>query len=121
MDNQTSKPSDSILKRKPVFQNAYVWLIFLACLDIMCTWIVLWHHGIELNPVAKKFVSYGPKGLVLYKLPLMVFVIFLCEIVGRKNRRAAQVLIGAAIALTCIPILLAIFMLYMQKHHLLNF
>lgn len=102
-----------------VFQDAYVWLILIASLDIMCTWIVLWNHGVEVNPLAKRVLSYGAKGLVTYKFLLMIFVIALCEVVGRRNRRAAKILIGSAIALSTVPVVLAIVQLAARKYGLL--
>lgn len=105
--------------RGPVFQNAYVWLVFVSTLDIICTWIVLWRGGLELNPVAARVISYGPKGLVVYKFLFIIFVIFLCEWIGRRNRRAATILIAAAIMLTCVPVCKAIIELWMKKHGLI--
>ena len=101
-----------------VFQNAYVWLVFISTLDIICTWIVLWHHGVELNPLAAKVISYAAKGLVVYKFLLVIFVIVLCEFIGRRSRRAARLLIGAAIVLTCVPVISAVVQLAAQKYNL---
>jgi hypothetical protein len=115
MDNSMPSPSGSV-KPSMAFQNAYVWLVFIASLDIMCTWIILWHHGIEVNPLVAKVLSYGAKGLVAYKYLLIAFVIVLCEIVGRRSRRGARVLIGSAIGLTSMPVVLAIAQLWARKH-----
>lgn len=102
--------------KKLIFQNAYVWLILLASLDIMCTWIVLWHGGREMNGLAARFIRYGPAGLVVYKFLLIVLIISLCEIVGRRNMGAARILIGAAIGLNCIPVLFAAVQLLAREY-----
>jgi len=54
---------------KMMFQNAYVWLVFVAALDIMFTWVVLWYGGYEANGLAAVMIhTYGPTGLVVYNI-----------------------------------------------------
>ncbi|HZK81975.1 MAG TPA: DUF5658 family protein [Humisphaera sp.] len=100
--------------RKLIFQDAYVWLILVSALDIMCTWMILWNNGVEINPLARRLIFLGPKGLVIYKFMLIVFIIGLCEVVGRRNRKAAHILVTAAIGLTIIPVAIALAQLMAQ-------
>lgn len=104
--------------RPLAFQGAYVWLVFVAALDIMFTWIVLYKQGVELNPVANSMIRvFGAKALVAYKFVLISFVIILCEIAHRKNRhKAAVVLISFAILMTCVPVIVAMLQLIDAKH-----
>ena len=83
----------------------------------MFTWIVLYHHGIEVNPLARVILHVGGKfGFVAFKFSIIVFVIGLCEIIGRRNKLAAQGLIGAGIAMTSLPVALAILQLLVRKY-----
>lgn len=117
MEALTPTPSPAP-RRSIVFQNAYVWFVLLSTLDVICTWIVLYRGGVELNPVAAKVISFGPKGLVAYKFAFVVFVILICEIVGRHTRRGAWILIGSAIGLTCIPVVVGLVQLIAVKYNL---
>ncbi len=95
-----------------MFQNAYVWLVFVSSLDVLFTWIVLFHHGLEVNPLANLMIQkYGGSGLVACKFLLVSFVILLCEIITRRDARAGRLLVGAAISLNSLPVVLAVVLL----------
>ena len=86
------------------YQEPYVWLIFLSSLDIMLTWLILRHGGEEVNPIAKLVIdTWGLTGAVLFKFGLMLFVIIMCEIIGRKQDRMARMLIYFGVAITGFP------------------
>ena len=94
------------------YENTYVWLIFISCLDIMLTWVVLWHGGKEANAIAAAILRrFGLPGIVLFKLAVVVFLILLCEQIGRRNHQTGHKFARAAVAISAIPVILAIVLL----------
>jgi len=88
-----------------LFPNHYTWLVFVAALDIMLTCMILYRGGREVNVVAKMIIHhFGLTGLVLFKYAMVVTVIVLCEIVGRRDREWGRWLATAAIAINCVPV-----------------
>jgi hypothetical protein len=103
-----------MLKRQPsvLFPNTYVWLVFVSCLDIMLTWVVLWRGGYEVNVLASAVIDqFGLKGVVAFKLSLVVFLVVICEAIGRRNVETAHTLAKVAIGVSAMPVLLALLML----------
>jgi len=91
-----------------LYESHYIWFIFVSSLDLMMTWIVLYLGGREANPLAKHVLdAFGMNGMVAYKMALVVFVIILCEWIGRRSHPAGRRLATVAVAMTCIPILIA--------------
>lgn len=91
-----------------LYENAYSWLVFLAALDIMLTWVVLWYGGNEENVLAASVLDhFGLGGMVLFKFILVIVVILLCEVIGRRSRSAGRMLVRFGIALTTFPVVLA--------------
>lgn len=89
------------------YPNRYVWFVLLASLDIMLTWAVLAYGGSEANPVAADVIGrLGLKGAILFKFSLVVFVIIMCEVIGRRNDKAGRRLSEWAIAITAMPVVL---------------
>ena len=83
----------------------YTWLVFVAALDLMFTWIVLHSGGTELNLFADAVIdAYGIWGLSAFKFGMILFVICLCEIVGRRRHGAGRFLAVTAVVLNCIPV-----------------
>ena len=90
----------------------YTWLVFVAALDLMFTWIVLHSGGKELNLFADAVIdAYGIWGLSAFKFGMMLFVICLCEIVGRRRHGAGRFLAVTAVVLNCIPVVMAAYLL----------
>ena len=93
-----------------LYPNTYIWLVFLASLDIMMTWIILHpaFGGYEVNKLANWVIRAGGlKATILYKFALIVVVISICELVGRRRRRTGRRLAVFCVALQCIPVLAA--------------
>jgi hypothetical protein len=93
-----------------LYPNTYVWLVFLASLDIMLTWIVLSpvFGGVEVNWLANLVIRAGGlKATVLYKFGLIVLVIVICEFIGRRRRRTGLRLATWCLAIQCIPVIAA--------------
>lgn len=89
---------------------AYGWFIFVSALDVMLTWIILLvMDGIEVNPIAHAVIQHaGLRGLVVFKFTLVVFVIVMCEWVSRRNARAGVKLAEWSVAITAIPVVIAL-------------
>ena len=94
------------------YPSRYVWLIFLASLDIMMTWVVLHFGGAEENAFAAAVIEHkGLLGVVVFKFALVMFVIVMCEIVGRRRDKTGKRLAECGIAVTAIPVILAFLLL----------
>ena len=77
-------------------------------LDVMLTWVILHLGGREANGAAAFIIGrFGLPGMVIFKFGLVAFVIALCEAVGRRSPAAGERLAVWAIALTCVPVILA--------------
>lgn len=117
-DRQTTDPSTeasgletkpSILTRSMLYPEVYVWYVFLASLDIMLTWLILRMGGREENALAKWIISHGGLvGAVLFKFGAVVLVVLICEYIGRRRAKTGRRVAEWAIALTAIPVVVAI-------------
>ena len=114
---QIESPSDEGEVRVPMlsgqphmlFQDHYVWFVLLASLDIMLTWVVLTLGGQEVNVLADSILQHrGLPGLIVYKFALVVFVVVMCEQVGRKRRKTGRSLAEWSIAISTIPLVVAL-------------
>jgi hypothetical protein len=95
-------------RRHVLFPNGYAWFVFVSSLDIMLTWVILHFGGREQNALAEKIIyRYGLPGLVIFKFVIVVFVIGLCETIGRKHYESARKLLSLGIIITCFPVALA--------------
>ena len=71
-----------------LYPNHYTWLVFVSAMDIMMTCTVIVFGGHEVNVIANFFLRrWGLPGMVMFKFALVVVVIGLCELIGRRNRR----------------------------------
>jgi hypothetical protein len=94
------------------YPDQYVWFVFVSALDLMLTWIVLHFGGREANGIANTILQrFGLVGFVIFKFGLVVLVICLCEVIGRRNDRVARRIASFAVAVTCLPVLLSIVLL----------
>ena len=104
---------------KPLYPNRYVWFVFLSAMDVMMTFVVLWFGGREANGLADWVLQrFGIAGMTLFKFAIVVFVILLCEYVGRRNDRAGRRLAEWAVALTCVPVVIAFALLLVDQYRL---
>jgi hypothetical protein len=98
------------------YQSAYLWLTFLSALDIMLTWIVLFRGGQEVNALADAVIRrFDITGLVVFKFALIVLVILICEVVGRRSDSAGRRMANWCVALGCVPVALAFLMLLSHR------
>jgi hypothetical protein len=99
-------------KQSVLYPNQYTWLIFFSALDVMLTWVVLFRGGFEANTIAARVIErFGLPGLVGFKFALVLLVIVICELVGRRNPTAGRRLAVAGIALTCVPVAISFLLL----------
>jgi len=88
------------------YQNAYVWLVLVASLDVVLTMLVLnvW-KGHEVNPIAAAVIeAMGFGWAIAFKYGLIILVIVICEIVGRRDDRVGLGLSILAVLLNVVPV-----------------
>ena len=93
------------------YPNEYVWLVFISVIDLIATWIIIVKYdGYEANPLANLIISrFGSTGLVLFKVAIFLFVIFVCEIVGRKSESRGRWLARLGVGISAIPLSVSLF------------
>jgi len=95
-----------------IFPNTYTWFVFVSAMDIMLTWIILWHGGAEVNPVARAVIDrWGLNGAIAFKFALAVFVIVICEYIGRRKQQTGRRLATAAVVISAIPVAYSLLLL----------
>ncbi len=95
------------------YQQEYLWFVFVSALDVMLTWTILVLGGSEVNVVADAVIARaGLTGIVAYKFSLVVFVIIMCEVVGRRRPHVGHKLAEWAVAITAIPVVLSFVQLF---------
>lgn len=95
------------------YQDAYVWLLFLAAGDVMLTWFILERRGgSEVNPIADLVIkAWGLWGAIGFKFSLVLFVIVVCEIIGRRQPGRADFLIATALVVSALPVVYSLALL----------
>jgi Domain of unknown function (DUF5658) len=102
-------------RRPVIFPNGYVWFVFVSALDIMLTWVVFHVGGYEANHLAAQIIyRFGLPGLVVYKFALVIVVILICETIGDRHKEAARKLLSVGIMFTCMPVILAVFLILLN-------
>ena len=103
------------------YQNAYVWLILFATMDVMLTWKILSKGGTELNPIARAVFDYWNErwgdpwdlwGAIGFKFCLILFVIVACEVVGRRKDGVGRWLARIAVFLSACPVFYSLGLLW---------
>ena len=93
------------------------WLASKDMIDKAEEFLVVGYGGAEANSLANWILQrFGLAGMTIFKFVMVIFVIGLCEIVGRLDERAGRLLIGAGLIITCAPVVLA-FVLLWQSHY----
>ncbi|MBN1342975.1 MAG: hypothetical protein JXQ73_09870 [Phycisphaerae bacterium] len=100
------------------YPNIYVWYVLLSALDIMLTALIMAAGGSEINSVADRIMGFwGLPGLTAFKFAVVILVVSICEIVGRKNDRTGRRLAEWAVAITAIPVVVSLVQLLVLVHH----
>lgn len=111
----------SLLSLPPMlFENAYVWTVFLSAMDVILTWLIIfWFGGEEINGIAEGVIEHwGMAGAAVFKFCLILFAIVLCEIVGRARRASGQFLAYAMIIISAFPVVWSLTLLLLNQETL---
>lgn len=104
--------------RPVLYPNVYVWFLFVAALDLICTWMILALGGAELNWLARLVIDAGGLwGTSAYKFGLAVIIIGVCEFVGRRRFALGRRLAKTAVLITCVPVVVAMTQLIASAMH----
>ena len=113
MGAMSGDDSDRTSARRPVwskhlppmrYPNEYLWFVFFSALDVMLTWKILERGGSEVNPIAHLVIrDWGLNGVIAFKFALTLFVILVCEHVGRVRERTARWLARTAVGVSVLP------------------
>ena len=107
----------SWLRRSARYPDWYAWYVLLAALDVMLTWMVLHFGGREVNVLADWVIRrWQLPGMVVYKFATVVLVVVICEVVGRRRERLGRRLAEWAVAITAVPVVLALAQLFLAVH-----
>ena len=101
-----------------LFPNCYIWLVLVSALDLMLTMLVLFvWEGFETNPVAEAVIhEMGYVWAIVFKFAIVVFVIIICEYIGRRDKHGGQTLAVGAVIINAIPVVYTMSMLLMDKY-----
>ncbi|MCC6426887.1 MAG: hypothetical protein IT435_08695 [Phycisphaerales bacterium] len=106
------------LSRPVLYPQLYPWLILVASLDIMFTWICLHLGGFEFNPIAARFIAIGGiAGALLLKFTCVIVVVLACEAVGRRCTKVGWRLGAWAVGVNALPVMAAIVQLSLYFLH----
>ena len=94
---------------KMLYQKAYKWFILISAVDLVLTWFILLLGGKEVNVLADAVIAHtGLGGLITYKFCLVILVVLICEIVGRRRPQLGRKLARWSVAITCVPVVLSL-------------
>ncbi len=95
------------LKQPALYPGLYTWFVFASSLDLLFTWVILHHHGIEANAVADWVIQhYDLRGLIVFKFGMVALIVLICEIVGRRRYQTGLTLARWMVALAFFPVLI---------------
>ena len=97
--------------------NEYVWFVFFSAMDVLLTWAILAAGGGEVNPIAENVIMmWGLNGAIGFKFGLTLFVIGVCEFVGRKRERTGRLLARTAVVVSAFPVVYSLTLLTMHVY-----
>lgn len=109
-----------LLSRAVLYPNIYVWYVLVASLDIMLTWVILHFGGREMNVMADWIIRRaGLAGVAAFKFATVLLVVTICEIVGRVRPVTGRRVATWAIAITALPVVIALTQLSLHSLRLL--
>jgi Domain of unknown function (DUF5658) len=96
------------LKSVATFPDAYAWYVLACALDLMLTLTVIARFGArEVNAVAEAAIAAGGhSGLIALKVGSMGVVIVVCELIARRNVKAASRVAEWAVVVAALPVIL---------------
>jgi hypothetical protein len=98
------------LRRPVLYPDQYTWYVLVSSLDLMMTNTVMTHFGArEMNTIADRAIQhFGFWGLIGLKFATVVLVVVICETVGRRRPLLGKRIAEWAVALSAIPVILAV-------------
>jgi len=103
MSENKPKKKKNVLIRQVLFPTEYGLFIAANLLDLFLTMVFIRYGAGEANPFARWVIlNAGKTAFAAYKLVLMLFVIGLCELVGRRRKGLARLLIWFGIVVTAL-------------------
>jgi hypothetical protein len=92
-------------RQQALYPALYPWLVGLAVLDVLVTWLVLGMGGREINFVARAVIDLGGvPGMAFLKLVTLIIVLGVCEYVGRREHRVGRRLAEWAVVANTIAV-----------------
>ena len=96
--SEASSKKPMLLLTHLQFPTEYGLFLAVNMLDLVMTMLFIERGGGEANPLANWILLAGGKtGFIVYKVALVLLVIALCEVVARKRRLAARLLVAFGI------------------------
>ncbi|MBI5760526.1 MAG: hypothetical protein HZA46_18580 [Planctomycetales bacterium] len=88
--------------------------VVVNALDVLMTYLLLTHDQVEFieaNPLARYFLySWGPKGMVWFKVALVTLVTLNVQLIARKRPDIAQRVLYLAIAIVSGVVIYSVFL-----------
>jgi len=110
--NSNGHVARSLTRLTALYPNSYVWFVFVSAMDIMLTWLIKEKGGTEVNPIANWVIeNWYLTGAIVFKFGLVVFVIMICEFVGRRERRTGLALAIFAACISAVPVVYSLSLL----------
>ena len=110
--NMTDTPGEGAgevpwLSIPPVqFPLGYLIFLCISSMDLILTWSILRLGGNEVNPVARAVIDqWGLGGAIGFKFSLMLFIVIVCEVLGRRHRRSGRRLVLLANLVSSVPVI----------------
>ena len=96
-------------QKSVLYPDLYCWYVLAASMDILVTAIVMAHYGaIEVNGLAAAVIErYGFIGLIPLKFMTVIFVLMICEYVGRERPSMGLRVAQLAVMVSFLPVVLA--------------
>ncbi len=99
-----------------LYPNVYVWFVFLGAMDIMLTWTILHPvfggHEVNLLAHSSSNTAANCQGTLLFKFGIVVGIVLICEFVGRRHPARGRWLPEWAVAITSIPVIVALIQIF---------
>lgn len=100
------------MAHEPVlYPRLYPWYVLLASLDVLLTWIILSPRlgGIEINPIAAQVIQAGGMtGATFFKFATVMFVMWACEFVGRRQADSGRRILWVAVCANCAVVFISL-------------
>lgn len=117
----TQAAGSSMLRGAVLYPNIYIWYVLLASLDILLTCAIIVAGGYELNALADWVLQgWGVPGLAVFKFSLVVVIICICEVVGRRRYQTGHKLAEWSVAVTAIPVIVSLVELIANVYELVE-